>query len=203
MPRASAAKTAALSILRTHAAQQQPPKPSAVPLVLVPSRRSAAAQLSAADANAAPQPSRKRAGEAATSGSWEPAAAKRGKSAAKPGSGSSFVPWAVYARERGLDGATGRGPTVHLLTPAADPPPSWFPCVHQLGDERTELAKRGLEAVRLAPALGRRSVCEMLDTPWASLAAWPAPPPPRQSQRAQEHTPPRPIVMRVRHGEQA
>lgn len=106
--------------------------------------------------------------------------------ASKPPPGAGEVPlprrympyheWAVvhgatHKVQRAEGGA--RGQKVLLLAAPIMPPTGWFPRVHGLASERTELSKRALEATRMGGALAPHSVAGLLDTEWDAICAWP------------------------------
>ena len=96
------------------------------------------------------------------------------RESAAAASSAPFVPWAAYAARLGLLKGAGKGQGTSMLAPPLQPPAGWFPSVHGMGGERTELAKRGLEATRIASALSQASVARMVDASWQAICKWPA-----------------------------
>ena len=88
-----------------------------------------------------------------------------------------YVRYRAFAQQTGLAPrgmpAQGGQRTLLLCKPM-DVPPGYKPFVFGLANVPKELAKRQLEAQRIAPALSKRSVASMLDANRSMLVHWPA-----------------------------
>ena len=87
--------------------------------------------------------------------------------------GQGFVPWKQYAASIGVAPGEGSGQRTLLLCPPVEPPPGWKPNVYGLTGEAKELAKRALEACRIAPAVPPARWAAILDEPEHELNSWP------------------------------